>query len=251
MRKTRPRSTTTDAAETSGLTRRGALALFASTGAGLIPGCDASAPASPTAAPAPASSASPATGGTPEGAVCVESPTETRGPFPSLSDFVRSDVTEGHPGTPLALMVRVVNAADGCAPVEGAAVSIWHVDAGGDYSQYGGQAGQTFLRGVQVTEVDGHAEFATIYPGWYRGRATHIHLEVSVGGRSLKVTQIAFPDEMSDRVHRSGVYAARGVNPTRNTTDSVFRDGVSDQLAELAGDPETALEATFQVGVDV
>ena len=41
--------------------------------------------------------------------------------------------------------------------------------------------------------------FTTVYPGWYQGRATHIHVEVTRNGQSLKVTQIAFPDTTNKR----------------------------------------------------
>ena len=61
-------------------------------------------------------------------------------------------------------------------PVAGAAVEVWHTDATGDYSAFadggGGKdeaEGTTFLRGTQVADDDGIVEFATIYPGWYRG----------------------------------------------------------------------------------
>jgi protocatechuate 3,4-dioxygenase beta subunit len=60
----------------------------------------------------------------------------------------------------------------------GAAVDIWHCDAGGLYSGCtngggGGGGGQhetptdnsTFLRGVQRTDANGLALFKTIYPG--------------------------------------------------------------------------------------
>ena len=120
-------------------------------------------------------------------------PTETLGPYPSLTDLFRSDIREGKAGTVLNLTVNVVNANSGCAAVSGANVEIWHVDAAGNYSQYGTQTAQTYLRGIQTTNSNGEVTFTTIYPGWYQGRATHIHLEVTVNGRSVKVTQIAFP----------------------------------------------------------
>ena len=40
-------------------------------------------------------------------------------------------------------------------------------------------ASQTFLRGIQTTNANGEVVFTTIYPGWYQGRATHIHVEVT------------------------------------------------------------------------
>jgi protocatechuate 3,4-dioxygenase beta subunit len=78
--------------------------------------------------------------------VRLSTPTETIGPYPSLLDLFRSDIREGKSGTLLALTIRVVNVNGGCAAVPNANVEIWHVDAAGDYSQYGSQTTQTFLR---------------------------------------------------------------------------------------------------------
>src|SRR5262245_15540980 len=135
---------------------------------------------------------------------CAVTPSETAGPFPSLTDMFRADIREGKAGTVLALTVKVVNASSACSPVGGANVEIWHVDAAGDYSQYGTQSRATFLRGIQTTNANGEVVFTTIYPGWYQGRATHIHVEVSTGGVSRKVSQIAFPETVNNTVHRSG-----------------------------------------------
>src|SRR6185436_6475398 len=113
-------------------------------------------------------------------AQCAVTPQETAGPFPSLTDLIRSDIREGKQGTPLTLTIRVVNASGACAAVSGAAVEIWQCDATGDYSLYGSQTARTYLRGIQTTYANGEVTFTTIYPGWYQGRATHIHVEVSV-----------------------------------------------------------------------
>src|SRR5678815_3081449 len=100
-------------------------------------------------------------------------PTETIGPYPSLVDLFRSDVREGKNGTVLALTIRVVNAASGCAPVPNANVEIWHVDAAGDYSQYGTQTAQTFLRGIQTTNSTGKSRSRRSIPGGTKvGRRT-------------------------------------------------------------------------------
>ncbi|HET9542285.1 MAG TPA: hypothetical protein VFP02_04350, partial [Acidimicrobiales bacterium] len=152
---------------------------------------DATATAPTTTAP-PAGSAAPTTGAT--GATltaadfdglgtCALTPEQTAGPFPLEEQFERRDITEGYPGHRLHLGLRVVDA--DCAPVAGAAVEVWHTDATGDYSAFtdngGGRdeaEGTTFLRGTQTAGDDGIVAFTTIYPGWYRGRAVHIHVRV-------------------------------------------------------------------------
>ena len=176
-------------------------------------------------------------------------PSETVGPFPSLTDLFRSDIREGKGGTTLDLTIKVVNTSATCAAVSGANVEIWQCDAVGNYSQYGTQTTQTYLRGVQTTNANGEVRFTTVYPGWYQGRATHIHVEVTVGGVSRKVTQIAFPEGVSNAVHATGVYASRGSNPTSNSSDMVFADGFASELVTPAGDPSSGYAATFQVAV--
>ena len=169
--------------------------------------------------------------------------------------FFRQDVTEGRSGLPVTLAITIVNAAAGCAPLSGAAVEIWQCDAEGHYSEYSqpgyNGTGQTFLRGLQRTDAAGLATFRTVYPGWYQGRATHIHVEIYVNGRSVKTTQIAFPENVTAQVYRSGVYAAHGQNSTTNASDMVFADGTSTEMATLVGDTATGYTATITLGVSV
>jgi protocatechuate 3,4-dioxygenase beta subunit len=145
--------------------------------------------------------------------------------------------------------VKVVNVNNSCAPVAGASVDIWQCDATGNYSQYGSQRTLTYLRGTQTTDDNGRSTFTTVYPGWYQGGATHIHVEVKVGGRSVKVTQIAFPEDITAAVYRTGVYAGSGQNPTTNQRDNVFSDGFADELVTLAGDTTNGYSGEFQAGV--
>jgi protocatechuate 3,4-dioxygenase beta subunit len=222
------------------LTRREALGAVGAAGAALAFGCGDS-PTSP--------SSTTSTNTTSTNATCALTPTETTGPFPSLADLFRSDIREGKSGTLLALTIRVVNAVSGCAAVPNANVEIWHVDAAGDYSQYGTQTTQTFLRGIQATNNNGEVTFTTIYPGWYQGRATHIHVEVTMGGRSVKVTQIAFPETINNTVHTSGVYASRGSNPMSNLVDGIFSDSLSSEIVTPTGSVNGGYAATFQVAI--
>ena len=231
--------------------RREALALLgAAAGAALAVGCgaDAATPTGPSSSSTGGST--PPTGGTTNTA-CAVTPNETVGPYPSVTDLFRSDIREDRAGTPLTLTITVVNTNSGCTPVAGANVEIWQCDATGNYSQYGNQTTRTYLRGIQTTDASGQVTFTTIYPGWYQGRATHIHVEVVRNGASAKVTQIAFPESANAAVYGSGVYASRGPNPTSNTRDMVFADGFNSELAAVSGDPASGMSATFQVGIAV
>src|SRR6476660_3202354 len=225
--------------------RREALGVMGAAGAALAFGCGGS----PTSPDTSTSTSTTTTGST--NAACAVTPTETAGPYPSLTDIFRSDIRDGKTGTLLTLTVKVVNVTAACAAVANANVEVWHCDSAGNYSEYGTQTTQTYLRGIQTTNSNGEVTFTTIYPGWYQGRATHIHLEVTINGVSRKVTQIAFPESVNNTVYRSGVYASRGSNPTSNLADGIFADSLSAELVTPSGDAVNGYTASCQVGVSL
>ncbi len=225
------------------LSRREALGAIGAAGAALALGC-----AGETAT-GPSTTGTTTTTTTGTNAACAVTPTETIGPYPSLVDLIRSDVREDRTGTQLNLTIKVVNANSACAPVPNADVEIWHCDVAGNYSQYGSSTGRTFLRGIQRSDANGDVTFTTIYPGWYQGRATHIHLEVVVNGVSRKATQIAFPESVNNTVHTAGVYASRGTNPMTNAADGIFADSLSAELVTPMGSVAAGYTASFQVGI--
>ncbi|HEY5873017.1 MAG TPA: intradiol ring-cleavage dioxygenase, partial [Gaiellaceae bacterium] len=138
---------------------------------------------------------------------CILAPEQTEGPYYVDDAAVRRNVTEGRPGVALALRLTVVDAST-CKPVENAAVEIWHCDAAGVYSGVQGDTGM-FLRGVQRTDSKGLAIFRTIYPGWYPGRAVHIHTMVHIGGNVVHTGQLYFPDAVTDAVYKRTPYSRR------------------------------------------
>jgi protocatechuate 3,4-dioxygenase beta subunit len=163
--------------------------------------------------------------------VCTLSPEQTEGPFYVPGEPVRSDVTEGRPGVPLRLKLRVRDATR-CRWIKGATVEIWHTDAAGDYSGVNG-ASTTFMRGQQTTNRAGLAAFRTIYPGWYPGRTTHIHVKVHVGGTVVHTGQVYFADTTTDAVYALEPYAARGPRPTTNDSDGIFAGGGAESMLAL------------------
>ena len=195
--------------DTKRIGRREAIGMMGAAGAAIALGCGSS-----PAAPSTTVQAAGAAAGGSTNAACAVTPAETAGPFPSLTHLFRSDIRDGKPGTLLNLGIKVVNTHAGCAPVSDANVEIWHVDAAGNYSEHGSQTTQNFLRGIQTTNGSGDVSFTTIFPGWYQGRATHIHIEVTIGGTSRKVTQIAFPESVNNTVYR-----LRRLRRTRNEPD--------------------------------
>jgi len=230
-------------------TRREALGLISAAGAAAAAACGDS----PTAPSSTSTSTTTTTdiGTASTNGACAVTPNETAGPYPSLTDFFRSDIREGKAGTTLTLTVKVVNTNNNCAAVPNAQVEIWHCDVGGNYSQYGSVASQTFLRGIQTTDANGTVTFTTIYPGWYQGRATHIHVEATVNGRSVKVSQMAFPESVNNTVHAAGVYASRGANPMANASDGIFADSLASELVTPSGSVSSGFVAAFQLGVAI
>ena len=123
----------------------------------------------------------------------------------------------------------------------------------------------SFLRGVQLTNDSGVVEFSTIFPGWYSGRDTHIHLRVHVGGNSKDAKysgghvsytgQLFFPDEISDEVAKHQPYANHHDLRTRQDEDGVFTEehgsGSIVKLAQLNDrDIEEGFLATAVLGID-
>jgi protocatechuate 3,4-dioxygenase beta subunit len=156
---------------------------------------------------------------------CVLTPELTEGPYYIAGEQVRRNVTEGKPGVPLTLKTTVLNAST-CKPIKNAAVDIWHADAGGVYSGFGaGASNRTFLRGIQRTGATGVATFQTIYPGWYQGRAVHIHVKVHVGGNVVHTGQFFFPEALTDVVYKRSPYSSRPNRDVRNANDSIFVNG--------------------------
>jgi len=192
---------------------------------------------------------------------CSATPSETSGPYPydlsSNSAIFRTDITEGKTGIPLTLTLTIVNSNNSCAVISGARVDIWHCDKDGYYSEYSepgylgtqDNTGKTFLRGIQLADTNGQVKFTTIYPGWYTGRVTHIHVEVFVNSVLKLTTQLAFPDALNTTVYNTSLYSAHGQNSIVNTSDQVFSDSYSSELVTITGDTTNGYAATFKVGV--
>ncbi|MCB1335240.1 MAG: intradiol ring-cleavage dioxygenase [Roseivivax sp.] len=189
--------------------------------------------------------------------VCMVAPEVTEGPYYFDPALERSDITEGKPGVPLKLQIQVVTA--DCQPVPGARVVVWHCDASGNYSGYARQgsdgaldsSGETFLRGTQVSGDTGVALFDTIYPGWYRGRTTHIHFKVFLDSRTVLTSQIFFPDALSQYLFQSvPPYNQRTAErDTTNGTDGIARQAGEGAFAALR-EQAAHYTAALVVGID-
>ena len=183
-------------------------------------------------------------------AACTAAADETAGPFPTLTpaSFVRNNIIGTRTGVAFTININVKNINGGCNALSGVIVDIWHCDKDGNYSQYGGTAmqatdytAQDFLRGRQTTDSNGKVTFTSIFPGWYSGRATHIHVHVyTASGASLAITQIAFPESSTSAVVTVNAATASGYTKgmtgyTYNASDNVFSDGTSTEMSTVSG----------------
>jgi protocatechuate 3,4-dioxygenase beta subunit len=144
------------------------------------------------------------------------------------STLEREDISDGEPGLPVRLSFLVVRG-DGCTPIAGATVDIWHAAPRGVYSSFpatticnpGEEAleSESFCRGVQTTDANGRVDFSTVFPGWYGGRAIHIHFTVRIDGNHYVTSQLFFEDSLNDEVLAQIDYASRGPRDTRNDAD--------------------------------
>ncbi len=171
---------------------------------------------------------------------CDLSPSETAGPFPIITpaDLVRQNIIGDRTGVALLITITVQDQSEDCNPLEGVYVDLWHCDAEGNYSEYGGTQMQStdytehhFLRGRQTTDANGNASFISVFPGWYNGRAPHIHLEIlDSNENSIRVTQIAFPKDVCDTVYATSGY--NGEANTLNENDNVFSDSLDGNMLD-------------------
>jgi protocatechuate 3,4-dioxygenase beta subunit len=193
---------------------------------------------------------------------CIVRPELTEGPYYvdvnlDRSD-IRSDPSDGsvREGLPLELAFAV-SRIDGtaCTAFEGALVDVWHCDALGVYSGVsdplgGDTTGQQFLRGYQVTGADGTANFSTVYPGWYPGRATHIHFKIRTEDGYEYTSQWFFDDALSDQVHANAPYDKGTSGRTQNSEDGIYQ-GSGDQLTLDVQASGGAFAATFAIGLQM
>ncbi len=222
-----------------------------------------------------ASAAAGATGAA--AADCAVIPEETAGPYPgdgsngpnvlNQSGIVREDITSSFgasttkaAGVPLTIKLTIQNAANGCAPLQGAAVYLWHCDKDGNYSLYSqAAANENYLRGVQATDGSGVVTFQSIFPACYQGRWPHIHFEVYTDleaatdeANKVATSQVALPKDACDLVYASAGYesSVRTMSQVSLENDNVFGedDGVH-QLGTMTGDVTSGMTVALTVPV--
>jgi protocatechuate 3,4-dioxygenase beta subunit len=266
------------------LNRREVLALFGFAGASLLAACTVVTPvpnaesatavaigSSPTAeATTAAEVTSVAAANASTAPSCVVRPEMTEGPYFVDGQMERSDIriepTDGSvkPGIPLTLAFAVSQISNStCAPLAGATIDVWHCDATGVYSDVSDPGfntqGQTWLRGYQVTDEQGLAQFTTIYPGWYPGRTVHIHFKIRTtvtGNETYEFTsQFFFDDSLSDQVFTNAPYNSKGQRNTLNSNDNIYAGGGDQMTLNLipvkSGDVSSGFTTNFEIALDL
>lgn len=204
------------------------------------------------------------TGGTSSNGTCSVTASETAGPFPTKTpgSLVTSNIVSDRTGVGFTININIKNTNASCAALAGAIVDIWHCDKDGYYSEYGGTSMQSadftsvhFLRGRQTTDANGLVHFTSIFPGWYSGRATHIHVHIyNASGISLLVTQIAFPEGSNSAVALVNASSANGYTKglsgyTYNSSDNVFSDSTANEMSTVTGSVADGFVLTHTINV--
>ena len=262
------------------MNRRRVMQVVAGAGVAALVGCGSDdggeSAASTTTSTAGSSSTTAGSESAASDAECSAIPEETAGPFPgdgsngpdvlTEDGVVRGDIRPSFgsasgraEGVPATLDLAILDRANGCAPLTGAAVYVWHCDRDGRYSLYSpGAAGENYLRGVQEADGSGAVSFTTIFPGCYSGRWPHIHFEVYAsvadatgGGTALATSQLAIPEDACDQVYAADGYAQSVTNLASLTleSDTVFADGSAQQLATATGSVDDGFALRLSVVV--
>jgi protocatechuate 3,4-dioxygenase beta subunit len=243
------------------LSRREVLALLGGSSVALLAACAPGALASPspttaaqqTSAAVTTAAASPAATALPS---CIVRPALTEGPYFVDEKLERSDIRSDpatgvvRPGALLALnfvVSRVSGSA--CTALSGAMVDVWHCDALGAYSDVDSTRGQKFLRGYQNTDASGSAKFTTIYPGWYQGRAVHIHFKIRPTSATEFTSQFFFDDALNTQVFAQAPYSQKGTQGiVRNAADGIFQQSGGKLTLNVTKNGD-AYAATFDIGL--
>ncbi|KAH9476000.1 hypothetical protein JR316_0011567 [Psilocybe cubensis] len=199
---------------------------------------------------------------------CVLAPEVTEGPYYHTEGHpIRQNIAEYQDGLLLLLDIGVIDV-ETCQPLPNVLVDIWQANATGSYAGHpvphphladeqpateGRRRGlltafprtiqeETWLRGAWPTDKNGVVQFTSIYPGYYTGRATHIHTKVFPewtplpnnegfqAGRLAHTGQWFFDEELNMVVDKMYPYITNPIKDirgrTRNSQDSlnIFQD---------------------------
>jgi protocatechuate 3,4-dioxygenase beta subunit len=194
---------------------------------------------------------------------CIVRPEQIEGPYFVDEKLHRQDIridpsdNSVKDGVELMLIFNVSQIeGQNCLPLPNAIVDLWQCDAAGIYSDVQDRnfdtRGKKFLRGYQMTNSHGSAQFLTIFPGWYRGRATHVHFKIRTDETSAHgyefTSQIYFEDSQLRQIYNLSPYATQGKGYMENEKDSIYRNGGEELKIKLTK-VNTGLQGIFDIGL--
>ena len=129
---------------------------------------------------------------------CTITHSDILGPYWSQNHPQRTILANSEePGT--RIFISGVVTADDCeTPIQNALVDVWHANDEGCYTIFqecnsGNSDNDPYnLRGVIVTDENGHYDFESIFPGYYTGRPRHFHYKITSPSGLELVTQCYF-----------------------------------------------------------
>jgi protocatechuate 3,4-dioxygenase beta subunit len=208
---------------------------------------------------------------------CILSPEGEVGPFWVKGEYIRSDVTDDEPGVPVVFDAQFIDI-DTCEPIEELYFDVWNCNSTGVYSGVqdssngnGNDASNldnTALRGIQPTDSDGVAQFTSVFPGHYNGRATHVHVIAHIGatvlsngtltgGNIAHIGQLFYDQNLITEIEALSPYSENTVAITLNANDRVLAAETANSDSDpvfnyvLLGDTvEDGLFSWITVGID-
>lgn len=208
---------------------------------------------------------------------CILNPEGEVGPYYVQGEYVRSDISEDQAGVPLYLEQQYINI-NTCEPIEDLYADIWHCNATGVYAGVVANGNgdsddetnldATFLRGIQKTDENGVVSWESVFPGYYQGRTTHVHMVTHMGASQLSngtitggnvthVGQLMFDQDLTDEINENVYpYTTNIQSLTTNTEDSVFiAETLTDSdpvvnYVKMSDDIEDGIFAWITIGVD-
>ncbi|EEB91874.1 hypothetical protein MPER_09700, partial [Moniliophthora perniciosa FA553] len=216
-----------------------------------------------------------------ENNTCVLTPVVTEGPYYHKEGHpIRQNIAEYQIGLLTLLDIGVIDI-NTCKPLPHVLVDIWQANATGHYAghpdplpelinekpQVGGKRNgllsafprtkfeEAWLRGAWPTDENGVAQFTTIFPGYYTGRATHIHTKVFTswevlpngtfdGGNLAHVGQFFFEDDLNIQIDKMHPYTENPIRHTYGRTRN-WRDSLN--IFEDSHGPEGQYNPVFKM----
>ncbi|KAH8589219.1 Intradiol ring-cleavage dioxygenase [Bisporella sp. PMI_857] len=185
---------------------------------------------------------------------CLLSPEGEEGPYYVKGEYIRSDISEDQVGVDVVWDLQFVDI-ETCDPIENLTSDIWHCNATGVYAGVvatgngnendASNINKTFLRGLQTSDSEGVVQYTSIFPGYYSGRATHVHVETHLngtilpngtytGGSTAHIGQFFFDQDLITEVNTLSPYSENTNTLTTNADDRVVQ-------GELANDSDPFL----------